>query len=197
MATGYTCYIEDSPNPTFDQFLWRCAHAYVYDSSLSERIEIPEEYETDPYYTKQLADAYNRLDRAKKLTISNVKDEVKRRNEQAVEEWAKREKEWSALLTRYARMREQVEAWEIPTPEHKSLKDFMLSQIDDSVRWVGGPRPRPTPVTPKEYISNAIESALRDVQYYAEQIQDDIKKKKAWRDWLVALDKSVPQPDPE
>ena len=136
MANGYTYGIEENPNFTAKDFALTCARAFgafihQRDQPLSE---LPKAPEMDSYPVQRLERALKeKADwNATSLEDKRAQWEEYTRNLQA--QYTEQVQEYKVMSKRYAEMRASVEAWQVPE-ELDNLKNFMLKQIDESVRW--------------------------------------------------------------
>lgn len=136
MPTGYTSYIKDGKITSGKEFLKLCTRAFgiavdLKDESLD--VPTPNHFEPHPYYEKAYKDSLVSREKAYSMTLEEVKEDIiskyndnKGRVEKILEEYKDEDK-------KYLKVREEVEKWTPPTPEHENLKKFCLEQIDMSL----------------------------------------------------------------
>ena len=136
MPTGYTSYIKDGKITSGKEFLKLCTRAFgiavdLKDESLD--VPTPNHFEPHPYYEKAYKDSLVSREKAYNMTLEEVKEDIiskyndnKGRAEKILEEYKDEDK-------KYLKVREEVEKWIPPTPEHENLKKFCLDQIDMSL----------------------------------------------------------------
>jgi hypothetical protein len=193
MPTGYTACIEDG-NPTFREFALRCARAFgalihMRDEPLDKPLE-PRKGD-DTYYRKRLEEAKERLQEAKKVTLTKAKAYCIERFDKDVVEWTEREAERNRILAKYAYMTARVMSWKPPTPEHTGLRDFMLSQIKDSTKWLGEPRLYPVMMDPAEYRAREIREAADDIDRATKALLEEASKVASTNKWIKDLEASL------
>ncbi len=136
MATGYTAEIEKGIS--FQEFVFKCARAMgvcitMRDDSLDT--PIPETFEPDNYYLENLKKAKSELTKVEKwdekVAQKHLESDYKT-NQKYHSDAIKRKHE---LLLKYKTMLAKVKEWQPPSPEHNDFKQFMIDQIEDSIKW--------------------------------------------------------------
>jgi hypothetical protein len=194
MPTVYTCDI--AKGISFKQFLFGCSRAFGAMIHLRDEkfdYEIPKEVPPSTYHSDRLAEAVaaNLLlvqmtdeDRAKHASIANAESMIR---------FNKRRLEEIELKEKHEAMRTSAEQWVPPSEEHNALKAFMISQINESIKFDCGSEYLEPPV-----ILNTLEwfTAERDknnweIQYHTEHYKAEIKKNKEINLWIKQLHESV------
>lgn len=201
MPTGYTCRVQDTEDLPFEEFLWDCARAFgalihMRDDSMDEKIKLPEESD---WHKNSLKEAQSKLEKFQKMTLAQAK--VERDQEHARAQKNAKESLAEKLQTRkrYERMIKLVEAWTPPTSEHKGLKEFMLSQLNNSVNfdcnndYYEGILKKKM-VSPKEWLAAAIADAKHDIDYHTKKAQEEHEETLKRIEWIMQLQHSVPIP---
>ena len=138
MATGYTHPVADGKVTTLKDFALSCARgmgALITMRDEPNDAEIPDSFEPDPHYLESMAEAKKELDNAiamddeaKLKAWREHKADVADRTEEVLREGdTKRE--------RYLAMIKRVDGWKPPTDDHKGLKNFMLEQLHESMKF--------------------------------------------------------------
>ena len=133
MPTGYTNKVEQQ---TFEEFVWGCAEAFGALITLRDAPKgtpVPDKIEPSEYAIKALAEAEAGLEKLLALKGEDLERAYS-------EEWAHREKcrieslnKMEATLDSYEAMLEDVREWQPPTQDHVALKEFMESQLKNSL----------------------------------------------------------------
>ena len=136
MPTGYTSYIKDGKITSGKEFLKLCTRTFGIAIDLKEEsldVPTPNHFEPHPYYEKAYKDSLVSREKAYSMTLEEVKEDIiskyndnKDRAEKTLEKYKDEDK-------KYLKVREEVEKWIPPTPEHENLKKFCLEQIDMSL----------------------------------------------------------------
>lgn len=198
MPTGYTAPIYNGDNISFKDFVLRCARQFgaLYHMR-EEPMDAPiKKRKLDTYYLEGLKEAIKDLEEfsANPPTRDSLAKEWADRLAKLKEEDAKRNKERHELRTRYIAMLRQVQAWVPPTDEHRNLKEFMISQIQDSIEydchiWNDADK---FP-TMEQYIENSLscKHLEKEVEYYQEQWEKEVKRCEEANKWIEDLEKSL------
>ena len=185
MPTGYTSYIKDGKITSGKEFLKLCTRAFgiavdLKDESLD--VPTPNHFEPHPYYEKAYKDSLVSREKAYSMTLEEVKEDIiskyndnKGRVEKILEEYKDEDK-------KYLKVREEVEKWTPPTPEHENLKKFCLEQIDMSLntslyKWC------------EEDINKELDTSDDAIRKYIDILRDnaDEKLKRAYKNWQEEL----------
>jgi hypothetical protein len=198
MPTGYTYPIEDGTLTEFPQFALNCARAFgacieMRDDPLDK--PIPDEFQPSTYHTDAVLCAKGCLASLLVTSPEAVMEKCDEDYIKAVHSYEEAKAERALHNVRYAAMREKVEAWTPPTPDHENLKKFMLEQIDVSVStyaWTG-----PERETPAAYLARRIEQANKDILYHTQQAEQDRRQAEQRTSWVRALRESLVSPAPD
>lgn len=198
MPTAYTSIIEEKPDVTFAEFVWRCAHAFAApdrDDSI-DRFRI--HAEPLPYHADELAKARVRLAELQAMTPETAEAKAREWHEHTVADFAELRERDHARCALYQRMMGQVEAWEPPTPTHEGIKQFMLDQLAyDATPCTFYDNP-PAPMTGAEWLASNILTAEGDVDYHEKEVEKQRQRyaeRAAWVEALIASIGTPPQND--
>ena len=136
MPTGYTSYIKDGKITSGTEFLKLCTRAFgiaidLKDESLD--VPTPNHFEPHPYYEKAYKDSLVSREKAYSMTLEEVKEDIISKYDDNKGRAAKILEGYKDEDKKYLKVREEVEKWIPPTPEHENLKKFCLEQIDMSL----------------------------------------------------------------
>ena len=185
MPTGYTSYIKDGKITSGKEFLKLCTRAFGIAIDLKEEsldVPTPSHFEPHPYYEKAYKDSLSSREKAYSMTFEEVKEDIiskyndnKGRAEKILEEYKDEDK-------KYLKVREEVEKWNPPTPEHENLKKFCLEQIDMSLNttlyeWC------------EKDINKELDTSEDTIRKYIDNLKDyaDEKLKRAYKNWQEEL----------
>jgi len=193
MATGYTSAIEKGIS--FKQFVLNCSRAFGALITMRDDPKdapIPDELKPTDYHLKALAKAQAELAHLESLSFKGAAKKAEADFIKALAEYdADRDKD-RELERKYDAMLRQVWAWTPPTPDHQGLKDFMVSQITESIRWdCGYNRERPTLKTPQEWLTKSKESALWSINYHTRENEKEVERCEGRTKWIRDLKKSL------
>jgi hypothetical protein len=195
MPTGYTARIYEGEDQTFAEFAMNCARAFGYliDLRDSPTAEIPEVFEPSSYYAENLDRAEAELWRWQQMSDEDVAADLRRAQQEAIKRREEIITTAAKLRERYESMLAKVQAWEIPSDEHVGLRDFMVQQLNDSIKHDCSTSflPEPPPDDIDAWRESRISYAQRDVAYYAEQYAEECGRAEATTNWVRSLRKSL------
>lgn len=192
IVTGYTYTIKDGICKTPKEFLKLCLKNFgccfdLRDESLS-KFNIDEflkelkneSVSRSKYLVTSLSNAEKELEKVLKMTDNDWKKELESRiNEtrKKLEESKAKHEEESKLLYYFT---EAIKNWNCSS-EYHNVKIFALEQLAlteaEDYEWDEKLLNKLSNTTVKEYRNDRISSALREVDYYKERIEDDKKQK--------------------
>jgi hypothetical protein len=194
MPTGYTADIEKGI--TFKEYAMSCARnfgALVMMRDDPHDAEIPTEFEPSDYNSKALKKAQSELgaleniseDEAAILSINECDAENKMDDEYRIRK--------SELRKKYAAMRLQAAMWLAPSPDHQNLKEFMISQIDQSIKFdcPDYAYERKHPRSGKEWLQHKRERILKDIEYHTKGDREERERTRARNLWIQRLRDSL------
>ena len=188
MPTGYTAYIEDGDITTGKDFLKLCTRAFGIAIDLKDEplsVPTPKSFKPDNYYKERYDKALSALEEAKKLTFEEAKVQMRIAYENRISDYKRYAEKEIAMNEKYAKVRNEVEAWTPPTDEHSGLKKFALKQIDMCV-------------TKQKYIDEYIEKSKEEFDGSDEAVRqymdDNIKicqeqVDRAYESWQEELER--------
>jgi len=194
MPTGYTAAICEG-EVTFRDFLFSCARAFgafasMRDASLDE--SIPDQIEPSIWQLKRLQESLESLvtmeswsdDTWKEATIADYVKKMRRRQEATEKN--------TVLLSRYNAMLEKARAWLPPTEEHQGLKDFMIKQLQESIKFdCSTDFSEPRQLSSADYRHKRLTCCLADIEYNAKGYREELDRAKERTEWIRALKDSL------
>ena len=200
MPTGYTYQVTED-NYSFEDFVWNCAKAFgafihMRDEPNSAKIIMPKE---SFYYQDQLDEARLELERAESMTLDEAAlerdayyEKTKASNKKAME---KQHEEFKKLHA----MQLKVLSWEPPTDDHVELRNFMLQQLEETIKYdCDFSYYEKVLLEPKQSVQDWLDNyriqAQRDVVRYAKNAQEEQDKYHENINWINKLIDNVPLP---
>lgn len=192
--TAYTYEIEN--NTSFNEFVLRCARYYIGMRELPMNTPIPDEFTPNIYYIERLAEAEAAYEDAPKMTLREARTGANHEFWSKLKERQKFVEENNVLKDKYLAMLDKVKTWTPPTPEHQKLKDFMISEIESSIKCdcVDYDSYEQNPIklqTAEEWLTNHITALLKDVARCRQEFQEEVKRCSDRTDWIKALKESL------
>jgi hypothetical protein len=192
MPTGYTADIEKGI--TFKQFALSCARAFgacVTMRDESQSTPIPDEFEPNDWNLKELHNAEKRLAYLEGLTEL----EADRLSEGDYTKLTTERKDYlknnQNQIAKYRNMLVQVKAWQPPTPDHVELKNFMIQQIESSIKFDDMQsyyaENTISKLTGKQWLQQEIAKSQRDIEYHQEEYVKEVGRTAIRNKWLKDL----------
>lgn len=195
MPTGYTSELYDGKEQSFHEFVLSCARNFgalieMRDEPLDA--PIPDAFTPSDYHVTALAKAQAEYDRL----IGMSDDEATVEANRLADEWdaklADQEATRVARKARYEAMLSDVQAWRPPTSEHKGLKDFMIEQLTESIRFDCSTYEYPSPTRDGgDWRYEALAKARRDIEYHTVEHAKDVFRAAERTAWVRALRESL------
>lgn len=198
MPSGYTAAIYEGKDITFEEFALDCARAFgatimQRDDPKDAPLRLPTEA---PYYREKIEEARKRLRRLQGMTTDQAASKAAEDYETDKARFDETVAERDALEGRYHAMLAKVQAWVPPTPEHSGLKEFMVEQLRDSIRFDCSTTHLTPPkrLTAHEWLEKEIAQAQRDIGYYEREWAKEVERTNGRRGWIMALAESLDVP---
>lgn len=197
MPTGYTAGVQDGTITEFKDFAIQCARAFganimMRDDPLNSPIVVQE---VAGYHYEWLDEAKAELSRLRKLSIEECEAEAKGEWKKAV---AYREETLvndGIHMSRYDMMLEKVRVWNPPTPDHVHMKEWMIKQLEESIKFDCGHAEyyseKPILEDAKEWRKRKIEEAEKKVQRRAKDLEEEIARTRERNEWNRKLFESL------
>jgi hypothetical protein len=134
MPTGYTSDI--AKGISFEEFALGCARAFgacidMRDDPMDT--PIPEKFEPSSYNTRQYYEAVKEKKAFDALSQPKRKIKFEAYRDEKIEYLQKSIAEKKALKKKYKAMLEKAKKFDPPTKEHVNFKNFMISQLNESM----------------------------------------------------------------
>ena len=191
MPTGYTSDVKDGKINDFKTFALRCARAFgalveMRDDSLDASIR---ENKISPYYEENLIRSKQEYNNVVHWSFENAllaqQDEIRQQEKEQSEIRNK------MFLTRqrYNEMLSKVKEWDPPTSEHFGLKNFMINQLEESIKSDCDPSiyEIETFLSPEEYKHNKLQRIYSDIVYYENKKKEEEERVTERNKWIKDL----------
>ncbi len=194
MPTGYTEKLYDGHNQTFSEFVLRCARAFgalisMRDDSLEKTI--PDEFVPYKWYQEQRVQAEERLNRARNWTSEEAELAAAQYHAQNVAGIKKSNAVNYARWERYHSMLTEVKRWTPPSPEYVELKEFMIKQLDDSMKYDCYTMEIPVCMSGESYRQREIMQAEKDIAYHIKENDLEVNRAQEKTNWVRVLKRNL------
>lgn len=195
MPTGYTAEVQKGIS--FEKYALSCARAFGALITMRDEPsdkEIPEKLEPNDYHLKKKVAAEDNLLILNSLSAESV--ELKALNDFNSAELyrTKKLKEEAVIESRYNEMLAKANAWVSPSKDHDKLKEFMVSQLEESIRFDCGSsyyEKATVKLTGEQWRSEQIEKAHKDITYHTENYHKEVSRTDVRNEWIDLLRNSI------
>jgi len=196
MPTGYTQDIKDGI--AFSQFALGCARAFGACITMRDEPsggdKIPEELQPSDYHFKALAEARETLATLESMTTMECGFKAAAEHKNAEFQRLARIKELDDLRQKYEEMLVCAQAWTPPTAEHYPLKEFMVNQITESIKWDCDASFYQAPATVlsgADWLESAKAKAIEDIGYHKKKWAEEVQRTEQRNTWVRQLRESL------
>jgi hypothetical protein len=194
MPTAYTADVGDGEISDLATFALRCARQFgalvaMRDDDLGAPIP---EFVPSNYETRRINAAKAELDKLRGMSETEIIRACMHEHAETVAERKKWEQDRLATKARYEGMLAKVVEWQAPSAEHAGLKEFMESQLRESIRFdCGHEYKAPEPVPVDEWYANKMRSAADDVLRAQKGLDEERERCRKRNEWVQQLKESL------
>ncbi|VWB97432.1 hypothetical protein [Burkholderia lata] len=192
MPTGYTADI--AKGITFEQYAWNCARAFGALMMLRDdhQAPIPAKIEPDGYYQRCLEEAHETLTRVSSWSTAQIAAEYQAHFDARLAAYQARIDRTAALRAKYDAMLAQVQAWQPPTPDHEAYKQFMASQIVESIKFDCCVEHdcAPLPEDPAAWLAEWTADLTERLVHYEQRHREEVQRAHNRTKWITAIRES-------
>jgi hypothetical protein len=194
MPTGYTAKLCNEEVP-FTEFVLTCARAFgalidMKGDPLDK--EIPEKFKPSSYHVEAIEEAKADLAKVRTMSAGEANAAAIDEYNKALAEHERSESKRKATKDRLVAMRSRVADWNPPTEDHQGLKDFMIQQLNDTIRWDGAVHAFETKkLSGSDWKANRIAELEHDIEYHTEEHQKEVRLVNERNAWVCELRKSL------
>ena len=200
LANGYVHALVEG-DLTLKEWTLQCARAFGALISMRDDpmdTPIPQEIKPDSYYKESLDKAQERLSLSSSMTNEELLAEEITYCKECLQSLRKGYEEGKKQLAILKSMREQVEAW-TPPEECINLKEYMLKSLDEAdastdfydYEIAKLENRLKNPKSASELRDSKKAAALKDVEYYGNQYEKQVKQCNEATAWIKALINSL------
>lgn len=195
MPTEYTSILSED-NVSLRDFILRCARAFGAFAEMREKpldVRIPDNFKPDPYHKKALNEARLRLKKAESMSLDEAEKISFREYENNTRRNLNYRLENRKLEEKYSFMLQQVRNWEPPSRAHIELKNFMISQLEESLKFdCSYVLEDVKKLNGREYKVSLITSLKKDIKYHSKKWKEELKRNNEGNKWIKELFNSLP-----
>lgn len=199
MPTGYTAAIAEGI--TFEKFAMNCARAFGACITMRDDPAdkpIPDEFEPSTWHVERITEAEKEIKKLAMIDVKTASELAEIEYKEQMREHEESIRKDNGLLQKYNAMLLKVRNWNPPTPDHVKFKEFMIEQIESSIKFdcISDYRLEHAPklLTGEEWISKKRAQAVRDLDYHTRENQAEITRAADRTAWVKALRGSLGTP---
>jgi len=193
MPTGYTHSI--SEGISFEKFTLNCAKAFGALISMRDEpndAPIPTEIKPSDWNAKALKKAQSDLKKYEEMKLSEAEKLCQKDYDNELKRIAESELKDAKLKTDYELLLAKVKKWTPPIPEHEGLKNFMIEQIESSIKWdCEHERSKPKKQNAEQWLLAQKRQAIKDIDYHTKANNEEIDCCAKKTKWIQDLIKSL------
>lgn len=196
MPSGYTAKIAEGI--TFKQFALSCARAFgalimMRDDPMDAKI--PDEVKPDDYHLRRKEELLKEWKEIENKSPKEIQKIIDSNFDEAMERYNKRKKDAADLRAKYEKILAEAKSWNPPSPDHTGLKDFMIEQVESSIKWDCDTSYDTVPVKESidEFLKERRADIQRDILYHEENYAKEVQRAKERTEWIVKLKQSLPK----
>lgn len=196
---GYTWQLIEK-QLSFPDFARLCARAFGALYHTKEEgldVPIPKELEPNAHYLNRLRDAFIQEARLNVRPEEEWNKLFLSYKASCIQDMETGKKESQAKRDYMKNILTQVLNWEIPTEDHKNLKDFMIEQLESSIEsvledgWYDDQINKYETMTLEEWKEQEYDNLRRNIVFYAEAYSDEVKRVNKCNVWIKELHQSL------
>lgn len=195
MPTGYTADVQSGKVTDFKQFAMKCVRGMgvcVIMRDDPHDAAIPERWEPSTWHDERLAEAVADEKRILAMSAADEEQQCLKEHEEAMAEYRRSEERRKAERSRYETMLAKVWAWNPPTPEHEGFKDFMRTQLVQSIDFDCGSGPSaPVLQTSSEWRKAKLKAIHWSIEYHTKERAEEIERTESRNRWMAEFRKSL------
>lgn len=204
MPTGYTAGILDGKINTFEEFATVCTRAFgATIHTINDPLDSPYEPRTpSEYYENSIISKRETLEGYKTLTDEELIKEFEDKMNEDLKYYKEKLEESSKNLEKLNSMLESAKSWVPPTEDHESFREFMIEQLESTIKADGDPsyyvneiieieKQLSEGIDPKLERESAIKELERQISYYEIEHQKELERCKQSNSWMESFFESI------
>ncbi len=196
MPTGYTADVADGKITDFTEYALQCARAFgacimLRDEPLSS--EIPE-FDPSDYNAKALAEAEKSLSQFLAMNESQRREVHAAEHAKNIETAERGIAEKAEQRQRYEAMLAKAKAFKSPSPDHDNYAKFLVSQLEESIRFDCGTSyydQLKQPIAFEAWQAKKIKDLHRDIEYHRNAHREEVERTESRNRWVRQLKQSL------
>lgn len=200
MPTGYTAGVMDGTITEFKDYAFQCARAFgalvtLRDDPITPDIPV---LEVGDYYSTAVRRAEEEVKRLSIMTSKQIEAEFLKWKTRDIKYHTKAIKDQEKTRKKYLNMLEEAKKFVAPTDDHVEYRDFLISQLEESLKWDCGSDYHQEQLakvkrkkSARAWHREALAGAKYRLKYAKKSLKEEIERVKSRNDWLDQLKKAV------
>jgi len=196
MPTGYTSKIAEGVS--FEQFIMNCARAFgaLIELRDSANAPIPKEFKPNDYHKKGIEETKEKLVKLREMELYEAGEEADKEYYRKLNQREEGTQKQINLKEKYDAMLLKVREWQVPSQDHRELKDFMIEQINESIKFdyyidSNYYTHKIIKLTGEAWLEREINGALKDLIYHKKKYAEECERVGKRNLWLKQLRQSL------
>lgn len=200
MPTGYTAGVMDGTITEFKDYAFQCARAFGALVTLRDEPMTPDipTLKVEDYYLAEVKRAEKEVEKISTMTSKQIEAEFLKHKAREIKYHTKGIKDQEKVRKRYSKMLEEAKKFVAPTDEHVKYRDFLISQLEESLNWDCGSNYHQEQLTrvkrkksARAWHREALTEAKYQLKYARKSLKEEIERVKSRNDWISQLKKAV------
>jgi hypothetical protein len=192
----YKLIEEDQP---FEEFALQCARAFgaCNEQRDDPANEPPKLQEVDDYHFVELEKAREKLAEVEQMSEEQASIEVEEQYNRDIKYYKEQLENKRKIKDRLVSILQQAKNYKPPSDEHIYFKEFMIEQLEQSIKYDGDTSYYERELikiekqTGEEYKKMLLDMAKRDIQYHTEHWNKALERHSERNQWIKQLYKSL------
>lgn len=189
MPTGYTAGVADGTITDFTEYALTCARAF----GACIMRDIPE-FQPSDYHEKRLAESESQLSTFLAMSESDRREMHASEHTAKVADAERNVAERKQQLERYEAMLAKAKSFECPSPEHKEYAKFLVSQLEESIRFdcdTSYYADLIHPITFEEWKYETMKRLAHSIDYHRKSHREEVERTESRNRWVRQLKEAL------
>lgn len=200
MPTGYTAGVMDGTITEFKDYAFQCARDFGALVMLRDDPITPDipTLKVEGYYLAEVKRSEKEVERLSIMTSKQIEAEFLKYKAREIKYHTKGIKDQEKTRKRYLKMLEEAKKFVAPTDEHVEYRDFLISQLEESLNWDCGSNYHQEQLakvkrkkSAKAWHREVLAAEKSGLKYARKSLKEETDRVKSRNDWLNQLKKAV------
>lgn len=174
----------------------RCARAFGAALDLRDEpcdVALPDEIKPNPYYKEWLDNARATFSSLEKISVSEASSKACDEYHAELLEYNSACADKERIRNNYNYMLAESARWQPPSADHVNMKEFMISQLEDSITYdcTAEHLSLPARLSAEEWLNKNKMTALKDIEYHSTRLLEESTRAEKSMLWIKQLKGSL------